>query len=111
MVDSGRMTPHRWPALVLAISSLPFLAVLAAAAPPPPFQLSDLAPGVHLVRPSDPADRGRINALVVEQAAGLVVVNAQPTPAAAKEMLALLASKLPGRSVRMLVLAHPHADA
>jgi glyoxylase-like metal-dependent hydrolase (beta-lactamase superfamily II) len=32
---------------------------------------------------------------VVEQATGLVVVNAQPTPEAAREMLALLASKLP----------------
>ncbi|HEX5044156.1 MAG TPA: MBL fold metallo-hydrolase [Candidatus Polarisedimenticolaceae bacterium] len=87
------------------------LGSVAAAAATPRLQLSALAPGVHLVRPTDPADRERSNALVVEQATGLVVVNAQPTPEAAKEMLALVASKLGGRPVRALVLPHPHADA
>jgi glyoxylase-like metal-dependent hydrolase (beta-lactamase superfamily II) len=95
---------------VLACSVLLF-APVEAAAPAPRLELSDLAPGVHLVRPSDPSDRDRSNALVVEQAAGLVVVNAQPTPEAAKEMLALVASRLGGRPVRALVLPHPHADA
>lgn len=76
-----------------------------------PLRLSPLADGVHLVSPLDPADRERTNALVVEQSAGLLVVNAQPTPGAAREMLALLASKFPGKKVRCLVLVHPHADA
>jgi glyoxylase-like metal-dependent hydrolase (beta-lactamase superfamily II) len=84
---------------------------VTAAAPASRLELSGIAPGVHLVRPSNPEDRDRSNALVVEQAAGLVVVNAQPTPEAAREMLALLAGKLGGRSVRALVLLHPHADA
>jgi len=109
MVDSGRMTLRRTAVLVLSLL-LGSLATLAHAADPR-MRLSDLAPGVHLVTPADPADRDRTNALVVEQATGLVVVNAQPTPEAAKEMLALLASKLPGRPVRALVLPHPHADA
>ena len=74
-------------------------------------RLTGLSAGLHLVAPTDPADRERTNALVVEQATGLVVVNAQPTPEAAREMLALLASNLPGRKVRVLVLLHPHADA
>ena len=102
------MMRHRWPAFVLPLL---LLHSVLAAAPPARLVLSELAPGVHLVRPSDPADRERSNALVVEQATGLVVVNAQPTPDAAKEMLALLAGKLGGRPVRALVLLHPHADA
>ena len=95
---------------VLAIVFL-LLAPVAAASASPRFRLTTLAPGVHLVGPTDAADRARTNSLVVEQTAGLVVVNAQPTPEAAKEMLALLAAKLAGRPVRALVLAHPHADA
>ena len=108
MVDSGRMMLRRCSVLPLVL----LLGSLTVAAPPSPrLRLSDLAPGVHLVSPADSADRDRTNALVVEQTTGLVVVNAQPTPEAAREMLALLAAKLPRRTVRVLVLAHPHADA
>jgi glyoxylase-like metal-dependent hydrolase (beta-lactamase superfamily II) len=88
--------------------------VLAAACTPAfaaAFGFSTLSPGVHLVSPADPGDRKRTNVLVVEQAQGLVVVNAQPSPDAAREMLTLLGAKLPGRKVRTLVLTHPHADA
>ena len=109
MVDSGRMTLRRHGVLVLSL----LLGSLAPAAPAagPRLRLAPLAPGVHLVTPSDAADRERTNALVVEQTTGLVVVNAQPTPEAARDRLALLAAKLPGRPDRALVLPHPHADA
>jgi len=65
------MMRHRWPALVLPLL---LLHSVLAAAPPARLVLSELAPGVHLVRPSDPADRERSNALVVEQATGRKVI-------------------------------------
>lgn len=108
MVDSGRMMRAR---SAVAAAFVLASALGTAAAPPPALRLSNLAAGVHLVSPTNPGDRERTNALVVEQASGLVVVNAQPTPEAAREMLALVASSLPGRKVRTLVVPHPHADA
>jgi glyoxylase-like metal-dependent hydrolase (beta-lactamase superfamily II) len=103
------MTPLR--TIVLAALLLAGAPLAAADRARSPLRLTALAEGVHLVSPVDSADRSHTNALVVEQAAGRLVVNAQPTPAAAREMLALLAASLPRRDVRYLVLAHPHADA
>ena len=73
------------------------------------FRVVQLAEGVTLYRPPD--DRADLtNALVVERDDGLLVVNAQPSPAAAERFLADLArhSTLP---VRYLALPHPHAEA
>jgi glyoxylase-like metal-dependent hydrolase (beta-lactamase superfamily II) len=96
-------------AAVLAVATS--LAAAAAVRPAARLRLTTLSQGVHLVSPVDVADRDRTNALVVEQASGLLVVNAQPSPEAAREMLGLLASALPNQKVRHLALLHPHADA
>jgi glyoxylase-like metal-dependent hydrolase (beta-lactamase superfamily II) len=46
---------------------------------------------------------------VVEREDGVRVVDAQPTPAAAKELLDAFAQLTP-KPVRFLVLSHPHVD-
>jgi glyoxylase-like metal-dependent hydrolase (beta-lactamase superfamily II) len=74
-----------------------------------PFAVDMLAEGIYLVRPVDPGSE-RTNSLVVERDDGLLVVDAQPSPAAAKELLQALAQLTP-KPVRFLVLSHPHADA
>lgn len=87
-------------------------AALAADAPPesaPQFTLRELGSGVHLVVPVTPAPDA-VNALVVERSDGLLVVEAQPTPAAARSMLSSIARTIPG-PVRLLVLSHPHAES
>ncbi len=82
-------------------------------APPPgdasAFETQDLAPGVILFRPSQ---RGpaHTNSLVVERDDGLLVVDAQPSEAAARDLLAAIASKS-AAAIRFLVLTHPHAAA
>jgi glyoxylase-like metal-dependent hydrolase (beta-lactamase superfamily II) len=73
------------------------------------FVADTLAEGIHLLRPLDPASE-RTNSLVVERDDGLLVVDAQPSPAAARELLEALAHLTP-KPVRFLVLSHPHADA
>jgi glyoxylase-like metal-dependent hydrolase (beta-lactamase superfamily II) len=78
-------------------------------ASPETFRSVELADGVWLFRPPE-GSTDLTNALVVERGDGLLVVNAQPSPAAAERFLADLArrSTLP---VRYLVLTHPHAEA
>lgn len=73
------------------------------------FEVETLAPGVLVFRNVSAGFPGR-NSLVVERADGLLVVDAQPSPAAGKALIAAIAtiSKLP---VRYLVLTHPHDDA
>ena len=77
--------------------------------PVKPFRVEQLADGVHLFHPADPST-DRTNSLVVEQDEGLVVIDAQPSVEAARELLAAIAevSKAP---IRFLVLTHPHAEA
>jgi glyoxylase-like metal-dependent hydrolase (beta-lactamase superfamily II) len=74
-----------------------------------PFAVETLAEGIHLFRPVDEGP-ARSNSLVVEREDGVLVVDAQPTPAAAKELLQAIAQFTP-KPLRFLVLSHPHADA
>jgi glyoxylase-like metal-dependent hydrolase (beta-lactamase superfamily II) len=90
-------------------SLLLVLAAVPAAADPRPFTEEKLAEGVHLFRPTDAAG-GRSNSLVVVRKDGLLVVDAQPTPEAARELLAAVKAVSP-LPVRYLVLTHPHAEA
>src|SRR6185503_15148986 len=86
------------------------LAILTlSAAEPRPFTEEKLAEGVHLFRPADPSS-ARSNSLVVVRQDGLLVVDAQPTPEAARELLAA-ARSVSSLPVRYLVLTHPHAEA
>jgi glyoxylase-like metal-dependent hydrolase (beta-lactamase superfamily II) len=90
------------PALFLAIATF-------GATMPSPYTIEALAEGVHLFRPASPGP-SRANSLVVVRKDGLLVVDAQPTPESARELLAAIqgVSTLP---VRYLVLTHPHAAA
>lgn len=67
------------------------------------------AEGIVLFRPATEGT-ARANSLVVDRADGLLVVDAQPTPAAAQELLAAVAQRF-SKPVRYLVLSHPHAEA
>jgi glyoxylase-like metal-dependent hydrolase (beta-lactamase superfamily II) len=73
------------------------------------FNPEELGEGVTLFRPVS-ASPQRTNSLVVEQERGLLVVEAQPSPAAARELLKAIAS-FSDKPIRFLVLSHPHAEA
>jgi glyoxylase-like metal-dependent hydrolase (beta-lactamase superfamily II) len=79
------------------------------ARPDDAFRVEDLAPGIRLLRPVRPGWR-HTNALVVDRADGLLVVESQPSPDAAREFLGQLA-RLDPRPIRYLVLSHPHAES
>lgn len=72
------------------------------------FRMQTLAPGVNLFRPVSP--RGYTNSLVFERTDGLLVVDAQPTPAAARDLLAAIA-RTSSKPVRYLVFSHPHSES
>jgi glyoxylase-like metal-dependent hydrolase (beta-lactamase superfamily II) len=72
------------------------------------FQVQTLEPGIHLFRPV--SARGYTNSLVFERNDGLLVVDAQPNPSAARDLLAAIARVSAG-PVRYLVFSHPHADS
>jgi cyclase len=74
-----------------------------------PHVVDELASGVHLFRPAEPGP-GKVNSLVVERNDGLLVVGAQPTPDAARELLSAIEARF-SKPVRYLVLPHSHADA
>jgi glyoxylase-like metal-dependent hydrolase (beta-lactamase superfamily II) len=99
------------PSIVLFGIALVFSAISSPArsADAEPFVSETLAEGVHLFRPATPGGE-RANSLVVEREDGLLVVDAQPTPAAARELLSAIARQL-SRPVRYLALTHPHAEA
>ncbi len=65
--------------------------------------------GVWLFVPADPAGP-RTNSMVVEREDGLLVVDAQPSPAAARDLMAAIRGKSTA-TIRYLVLSHPHAEA
>jgi glyoxylase-like metal-dependent hydrolase (beta-lactamase superfamily II) len=73
------------------------------------FEVETLAPGVAVYRNIAAGFPGA-NSLVVERADGLLVVDAQPSPEAARALLAAL-GKASDKSVRYLVLSHPHVEA
>ncbi len=107
----------RQPVLVPLATALGGLLALAGpvAAEPPrnatasPFEVTTPVEGVHLFRPPGPAGP-RTNSLVVEREDGLLVVDAQPSPEAARELLKAVAA-VSAKPVRYLVLTHSHADA
>ena len=73
------------------------------------FDVETLSPGIRVYR-NTAATLAGANSLVIERADGLLVVDAQPTPSAAKALLASIASDLK-KPVRYLVLTHPHAES
>jgi glyoxylase-like metal-dependent hydrolase (beta-lactamase superfamily II) len=106
------MVQPRSSAAALAALWLAGAGVLARAEPAaaaPIFTADALGEGVELFRPARPGP-GRANSLVVERADGLLVVDAQPTPEAARELLAEIGRRF-AAPVRYLVLSHPHAEA
>jgi glyoxylase-like metal-dependent hydrolase (beta-lactamase superfamily II) len=104
------MTRRRTMAAILGASLA--AASVASAAPPDrrgDFEVETVAPGVRVYRNVALPAPGA-NSLVVERSDGLLVVDAQPTPAAARALLAALA-KSSSKPVRYLVLTHPHVEA
>jgi glyoxylase-like metal-dependent hydrolase (beta-lactamase superfamily II) len=89
------------------------LALLAAAAGPvfgrSGFEALPIAEGVYLMRPPDVAGP-RTNSLLVVREDGLLVVDAQPSPEAARELLSAI-ERVSTKPIRYLVLTHPHVDA
>ncbi len=73
------------------------------------FDVETLAPGVHLFRPSGRSVT-HANSLVVDLGAGLLVVDAQPTPRGARDLLAAIAARS-SVPIRYLLFSHPHAVA
>jgi glyoxylase-like metal-dependent hydrolase (beta-lactamase superfamily II) len=73
------------------------------------FDVETLAPGVHLFRPSGRSVT-HANSLVVDLPGGLLVVDAQPTPRAASDLLAAIGARS-SSPIRYLVFSHPHAVA
>lgn len=109
-IDSSARSPLRGTPLAVALlvgccAALPAGAQADAAA----FRADAIAEGVQLFRPAA-AKPGRANSLVVERRDGLLVVDAQPTPDAARELLAEIGRRFEA-PVRYLVLSHPHAEA
>jgi glyoxylase-like metal-dependent hydrolase (beta-lactamase superfamily II) len=78
------------------------------AAEEPAYRAEELAAGVVLFRPLD--ERAGTNSLVVERRDGLLVIDAQPTPAAARALLAAVAERW-DKPVRYLALSSSHAAA
>jgi glyoxylase-like metal-dependent hydrolase (beta-lactamase superfamily II) len=73
------------------------------------FEVDTLTEGVFLMRPAE--ERFDLtNSLVIERTDGLMIVDAQPTPAAARELLAAVAELSP-LPVRYLAISHPHSES
>ncbi|HXS82394.1 MAG TPA: MBL fold metallo-hydrolase, partial [Methylomirabilota bacterium] len=100
------MSRHRREALLLALM-LPL--TFAAWSPPPPVH-TEVAPGVHLFRTQPYGDVGLDgNSVAIITDAGVLVFDANGTPAAARAVLAEL-RKLTKQPVRYLVYSHWHWD-
>ena len=72
------------------------------------FEVQTIAPGIAVYR--NTAGFPGANSLVVDRADGLLVVDGQPSPEAAKALLAQLA-KASKKPVRYLILTHAHVEA
>jgi len=94
-------------ALLLALGGLPARAQSAGAGPR--FEALSVADGVWVLRPVAGA-RGGCNSLLVERQDGLLVVDSQPSPEDARELLSVVARTSP-KPVRYLVLSHAHAES
>jgi cyclase len=118
---SSNRSPARRPSATQRLSVLLTVAVLSVLAldcraedrrdvdVESPFRVERLADGVWLFRPVETRVE-LTNSVVVERDDGLLVAGAQPTPAAARELLAAIPGTTP-KPVRYLVLLSPHAEA
>ena len=80
-----------------------------AAAESGPFVVDELLEGVWLFRvPATSATY--TNSLVIERDAGLLVVESQPSPAAARRLIEAIHEVSP-KPIRYLVLSHPHVES
>jgi len=75
---------------------------------PDAFTVNTLAPGIYLFRPT--STHGYTNSLVFERNDGLLIVDAQPTPAAAWDLMASI-GRVATKKIRYLVFSHPHSDS
>ena len=74
-----------------------------------PFVVDTLLEGVWLFRaPEHPASH--TNSLVIERKAGLLVVESQPSPAAARQLLRAIAA-VSTKPVQYLLLTHAHVES
>ena len=97
------------PSHLLLITGLVLAASVVRAAEPTAFESDRLAEGVFLMRPRT-AMIERTNSLLALQREGPLVIDAQPSPEAARELLAAIAAIDP-RPIRFLIVSHPHAES
>jgi len=89
--------------VLLLVSSAPLIAGAS------PFAVDELLEGVWLFRvPADSAEY--TNSLVIDRDQGLLVVESQPSPAAAKQLLEAI-GEVSDKPIRYLVLSHPHVES
>src|SRR5262245_12879346 len=93
----------------VALLGLIFLMTIAAWSPPPPTRI-EVAPGVHLFRTQPYGDVGLDgNSVAIVTDDGVLVFDANGTPAAARAVLAAI-RRLTRQPVRYLVYSHWHWD-
>jgi glyoxylase-like metal-dependent hydrolase (beta-lactamase superfamily II) len=97
------------PAALLLVGVALSVASAAPAARRGDFEVETVAPGVRVYRNVALPAPGA-NSLVVERSDGLLVIDAQPTPEAARALLAAIATDTK-KPVRYLVLTHAHVEA
>jgi len=73
------------------------------------FLVEPLSEGIFLFRPTE-AGSGHTNALVAERDDGLLVIDSQPTPSAARDLLDAIDARFDAE-IRYLILSSPHAEA
>jgi glyoxylase-like metal-dependent hydrolase (beta-lactamase superfamily II) len=109
MVDSRRVPLATVSVRLRAAATVAACLAVSPAVAAPAFDVEAIAPGVSVYRNATAGFPGA-NSTVVERADGLLVIDAQPSPQAAKALLAQLA-KATKKPVRYLVLTHPHAES
>lgn len=92
------------------LAALSLNAILPVAAPIPPPQHTEVAPGIHLFQTAPYGDVGLDgNSIAILSSDGVLVFDANGTPAAARAVLAEI-RKLTSKPVRYLVYSHWHWD-
>jgi glyoxylase-like metal-dependent hydrolase (beta-lactamase superfamily II) len=85
------------------------LAALPTGGDPAGFTADNISEGVYLMRASEQRP-DLVNSLLVVRQDGLLIVDAQPSPAAARELLAAV-GKISSEPVRYLIYSKPQAEA
>jgi len=93
---------------VLLVVVLSSVAVSQFGGDPGAFRVVSLGDGIQLFQPVSYSNHA--NSLVFERSDGLLVVDAQPSPRAARDLLAAIRRNTVGQ-IRYLVFTHPHADS